>query len=156
MTQRREGRYSRGHPGAIQDVCSHKATQRFLSEQVQPSVRQPFPEPFHVADTFTEVVGRELYHRFGETRSQRHIGQYDVVARYDVVIDILEAETHAFPRAEDMDYAQGMLHDIEVPDRVHEEHPVLFLLFHTFPLFADLRYGCRQKPRNVKIYPPIL
>ena len=31
----------------IQDVCSHKATQRFRSEQVQPSVRQPFPEPFH-------------------------------------------------------------------------------------------------------------
>ena len=44
-----------------------------------------------------------------------------------------------------MDYALGMLHDIEVPDRVHEEYPVLFLLFHTFPLFADLRYGCRQK-----------
>lgn len=58
----------------IQDVCSHKATQRFLSEQVQPSVRQPFPEPFH---RHHELFGQShrdgvVVIRFGETRSQRH------------------------------------------------------------------------------------
>jgi len=140
----------------IQDVCSHKATQRFLSEQVQPSVRQPFPEPFH---RHHELFGQShrdgvVVIRFGETRSQRHIDQYDVVARYDVVIDILEAEIHAFPRAEDMDYALGMLHDIEVLIESMKNIQSFSCCSIRFPCLPICGTDVGKKPRNVKIYPP--
>ena len=94
--------------------------------------------------------------RFGETRSQRHIGQYDVVARYDVVIDILEAEIHAFPRAEDMDYALGMLHDIEVLIESMKNIQSFSCCSIRFPCLPICGTDVGKKPRNVKIYPPIL
>ena len=142
----------------VQNVRCHKAAQHFLSEQMRPSVRQPFPEPFH---RHHELFGQShrdgvVVIRFGETRSQRHIGQYDVVARYDVVIDILEAEIHAFPRAEDMDYALGMLHDIEVLIESMKNIQSFSCCSIRFPCLPICGTDVGKKPRNVKIYPPIL
>ena len=69
---------------------------------------------------------------------------------------MLEMEAHASPRAEDVNHALGMPPGIIVPNGFHKENLVSCLLFHT--LFGIVRSWdeFRQKPRKVKIPPPIL
>ena len=52
--------------------------------------------------------------RPGEAGSQRHVGQYDVIARYNIIMYMLEMEAHASPRAEDVNHALGMPPEVVV------------------------------------------